>query len=98
MTAYEMRISDWSSDVCSSDLLADQRDKNIADDTFQCSDTHRDASDGGQNLLVLGFRFVRAPQCLLHSQADTQWPAQMPALRRRRQPPPAGKSRRNICS
>src|SRR3546814_7410778 len=23
-TAYEMRISDWSSDVCSSDLLADQ--------------------------------------------------------------------------
>src|SRR3546814_1157062 len=24
-TAYEMRISDWSSDVCSSDLLADIR-------------------------------------------------------------------------
>src|SRR3546814_2325609 len=24
-TAYEMRISDWSSDVCSSDLLADLR-------------------------------------------------------------------------
>src|SRR3546814_9909353 len=24
-TAYEMRISDWSSDVCSSDLLADHR-------------------------------------------------------------------------
>src|SRR3546814_2686655 len=24
-TAYEMRISDWSSDVCSSDLLAGQR-------------------------------------------------------------------------
>src|SRR3546814_8362337 len=24
-TAYEMRISDWSSDVCSSDLLAVQR-------------------------------------------------------------------------
>src|SRR3546814_10920836 len=23
-TAYEMRISDWSSDVCSSDLIADQ--------------------------------------------------------------------------
>src|SRR3546814_8851153 len=23
-TAYEMRISDWSSDVCSSDLLTDQ--------------------------------------------------------------------------
>src|SRR3546814_1625028 len=24
-TAYEMRISDWSSDVCSSDLSADRR-------------------------------------------------------------------------
>src|SRR3546814_8777453 len=24
-TAYEMRISDWSSDVCSSDLLVDRR-------------------------------------------------------------------------
>src|SRR3546814_3276074 len=24
-TAYEMRISDWSSDVCSSDLRVDQR-------------------------------------------------------------------------
>src|SRR3546814_5060890 len=24
-TAYEMRISDWSSDVCSSDLLLDRR-------------------------------------------------------------------------
>src|SRR3546814_2118702 len=24
-TAYEMRISDWSSDVCSSDLLASER-------------------------------------------------------------------------
>src|SRR3546814_1138931 len=26
-TAYEMRISDWSSDVCSSDLAADSRIK-----------------------------------------------------------------------
>src|SRR3546814_10306952 len=29
-TAYEMRISDWSSDVCSSDLLADLRELQIA--------------------------------------------------------------------
>src|SRR3546814_4656365 len=27
-TAYEMRISDWSSDVCSSDLLLDVLDNN----------------------------------------------------------------------
>src|SRR3546814_8320548 len=25
-TAYEMRISDWSSDVCSSDLIADRKE------------------------------------------------------------------------
>src|SRR3546814_10284674 len=29
-TAYEMRISDWSSDVCSSDLGHEGRDKIIA--------------------------------------------------------------------
>src|SRR3546814_14309583 len=28
-TAYEMRISDWSSDVCSSDLLAQQRAERV---------------------------------------------------------------------
>src|SRR3546814_11662446 len=28
-TAYEMRISDWSSDVCSSDLLATLREQGI---------------------------------------------------------------------
>src|SRR3546814_4939932 len=26
-TAYEMRISDWSSDVCSSDLMREEREK-----------------------------------------------------------------------
>src|SRR3546814_4643830 len=30
-TAYEMRISDWSSDVCSSDLLADARGSSQGD-------------------------------------------------------------------
>src|SRR3546814_1375023 len=28
-TAYEMRISDWSSDVCSSDLLAEDAERGI---------------------------------------------------------------------
>src|SRR3546814_3971632 len=31
-TAYEMRISDWSSDVCSSDLLVTDLELEIADD------------------------------------------------------------------
>src|SRR3546814_1881058 len=30
-TAYEMRISDWSSDVCSSDLLHDGSEELLAD-------------------------------------------------------------------
>src|SRR3546814_1737043 len=30
-TAYEMRISDWSSDVCSSDLLRDEGPLGLAD-------------------------------------------------------------------
>src|SRR3546814_10847235 len=29
-TAYEMRISDWSSDVCSSDLLIPEHDESVA--------------------------------------------------------------------
>src|SRR3546814_9972331 len=29
-TAYVMRISDWSSDVCSSDLVSDRRDAHVA--------------------------------------------------------------------
>src|SRR3546814_4729081 len=42
-TAYEMRISDWSSDVCSSDLLADRegRHRNSAghlDDRIEAVD------------------------------------------------------------
>src|SRR3546814_4233267 len=30
-TAYEMRISDWSSDVCSSDLQGDETDQDRGD-------------------------------------------------------------------
>src|SRR3546814_4400358 len=37
-TAYEMRISDWSSDVCSSDLHQDQRER---DGRVRCPAQHR---------------------------------------------------------
>src|SRR3546814_6313112 len=33
-TAYEMRISDWSSDVCSSDLIAFQHDLSAWEDVL----------------------------------------------------------------
>src|SRR3546814_4505545 len=38
-TAYEMRISDWSSDVCSSDLIGQECTRfsvTLADDVAQC--------------------------------------------------------------
>src|SRR3546814_10439915 len=47
-TAYEMRISDWSSDVCSSDLQSavksvDDRDNSIV--AAHCTSAHRAHSD-----------------------------------------------------
>src|SRR3546814_2127399 len=42
-TAYEMRISDWSSDVCSSDLLATVKRDGIEARGETWSDTDEDA-------------------------------------------------------
>src|SRR3546814_3053225 len=44
-TAYEMRISDWSSDVCSSDLLWLQHDRDLA---------HPDGSAAGRGQTITG--------------------------------------------
>src|SRR3546814_14212512 len=48
-TAYEMRISDWSSDVCSSDLRIAGDDPERIAATAQC----RDRSDGAGTQRVL---------------------------------------------
>src|SRR3546814_5263692 len=40
-TAYEMRISDWSSDVCSSDLDLMVADLNASDDCLDIESTQR---------------------------------------------------------
>src|SRR3546814_5262618 len=50
-TAYEMRISDWSSDVCSSDLLAQvrraERELNrVVAVVLGCADLRHDARTG----------------------------------------------------
>src|SRR3546814_2319582 len=37
MTAYEMRISDWSSDVCSSDLIGARPHRAAASQMVQCA-------------------------------------------------------------
>src|SRR3546814_7806456 len=46
MTAYEMRISDWSSDVCSSDLIVDMAPRSEfwgTDKPLSAYDIHVDA-------------------------------------------------------
>src|SRR3546814_4091595 len=42
-TAYEMRISDWSSDVCSSDLLGGLHREAAGDDAVAAGDRRLDA-------------------------------------------------------
>src|SRR3546814_5258378 len=50
-TAYEMRISDWSSDVCSSDLLDDSIDL-LPIHEYKCDDLkiHEDRGGGGNRV------------------------------------------------
>src|SRR3546814_310170 len=62
-TAYEMRISDWSSDVCSSDLLGAEdrhRDRQVVDDM-----QHGDGDDEGDEEPVchIDMRLLALHQC-----------------------------------
>src|SRR3546814_14346998 len=47
-TAYEMRISDWSSDVCSSDLAADEEHLEGVHLAGQLADRDRHGREGGE--------------------------------------------------
>src|SRR3546814_4944622 len=75
-TAYEMRISDWSSDVCSSDLLRLQRirlglvgadvDHHVADFAVGLQELRVDVEIAG------GEQFVDARQRAGHVAVDVQ--------------------------
>src|SRR3546814_9688798 len=59
-TAYEMRISDWSSDVCSSDLASTRRN------AAQCgSQLHSQAFGNGEHVLVAATAEVHHQQIVL---------------------------------
>src|SRR3546814_16758995 len=51
-TAYEMRISDWSSDVCSSDLAGTRRHRHPAAGTLREDHGDHRAAAGGCRSLV----------------------------------------------
>src|SRR3546814_2670629 len=59
-TAYEMRISDWSSDVCSSDLEADQRLERFA--LGHVREASRDVDGLGRVAQCLGPRVLERPR------------------------------------
>src|SRR3546814_8751678 len=75
-TAYEMRISDWSSDVCSSDLLGERDEaagRDIAERLVGPADQRLEAVQGavlgGDDGLIVKLELAaveRAAQFLLH--------------------------------
>src|SRR3546814_19165519 len=66
-TAYEMRISDWSSDVCSSDLAAD-------------GGYGRDLRTFGYAGRIESFEPLAAAYARLEKNLDANWPAHHHAL------------------
>src|SRR3546814_4937449 len=62
-TAYEMRISDWSSDVCSSDLATHARAQHLGDADRQPRDQRAADGDAGlpPHLRSLRRRHARRP-------------------------------------
>src|SRR3546814_3761474 len=74
-TAYELRISDWSSDVCSSDLLTRFRRKDTQPFFGIASKSHGKAIIRGRNdlhmLLKHRARIIALAACdLYHGKAD----------------------------
>src|SRR3546814_8868806 len=69
-TAYEMRISDWSSDVCSSDLHSHvRRQQQPADDQNrerQQNETDHQQEQGNHSCRALDEHVHRSPGSLLH--------------------------------
>src|SRR3546814_9129578 len=62
-TAYEMRISDWSSDVCSSDLVEMRAEtravgRDIAFDHRRCERDREAAADRRHAMVVANFHIV----------------------------------------
>src|SRR3546814_14947437 len=101
-TAYEMRISDWSSDVCSSDLAALQCRQRYAGRQFPVADQHGSAR--GEGLVVRRQRPLpdAGTRCALYHQrtrpGGQDRPRQRGAPNRRSQARRVGKECVNTCN
>src|SRR3546814_10096965 len=67
-TAYEMRISDWSSDVCSSDLIVAHRTKLLSRDDVIYYPAHGEPVENPQRWVrsMMGHRKHREGQIMRH--------------------------------
>src|SRR3546814_8065057 len=86
-TAYEMRISDWSSDVCSSDLTAclhvapllTRVADNLAQIGFRLGGQHIAGAQAGPSLFSSSSRMVSIPLAELSADkpASIRWPSKI---------------------
>src|SRR3546814_3303123 len=69
-TAYEMRISDWSSDVCSSDLAADAVERVLQRERVDDRGQHAHVVGRGALHAARGGRNAAEDVAATHHQAD----------------------------
>src|SRR3546814_4584573 len=83
-TAYEMRISDWSSDVCSSDLMlrgAMAEDRRAVDDAGEGFEESRRADQRERRRIALPGFADRPCRSLVHQEAAAMVKGSSPASR-----------------
>src|SRR3546814_18421230 len=71
--AYEMRISDWSSDVCSSDLDVEKKEQpfdKLRANGKEAADGHPPADRAGNRLRPAGHRAKRRPKPATRDRGD----------------------------
>src|SRR3546814_6237764 len=92
MTAYEVRISDWSSDVCSSALLAPYRGKRDG----RCRRGHKPGRWMGEGRLgALAVRVAARSGSAVSAQLSVRWPAAVPGSPAAALRPPASAGQRS---
>src|SRR3546814_19805604 len=69
-TAYDMRISDWSSDVCSSDLFAEPPDRRLVGRVVAVIETPEPAEAAAVEKLELGLRVRQRVERLQHQHLE----------------------------